>query len=160
MSQSSFISSSNNPFKCLNDEHFIFPVFSKLKKKSKFNLLHCDTFIFHRHFIFKHFALSETFFKVHRALQFFKVSYAWFLFLFILKLFILYWNIADEQCWNSLRWTAKGLRHTYTCTHSPPAPLPSRQPRDTEQSSLCCPAGPRWFSMLNTAVCPCPSQTP
>ena len=29
-----------------------------------------------------------------------------------------------------------------------------------EQSSLGCPAGPCWFSMLNTAVCPRPSQTP
>ena len=39
-------------------------------------------------------------------------------------------------------------------------PFSSRLPHDTEQSSLCCPAGPCWFSMLNIAVCPCPSQTP
>ena len=39
-------------------------------------------------------------------------------------------------------------------------PLPSRLPHDIKQSSLCCPAGPCWFSMLNTAVCPCPSQNP
>ena len=42
----------------------------------------------------------------------------------------------------------------------PQSPLPSNLPHDMEQSSLCCPAGPCWFSMLNTAVCPCPSQTP
>ena len=29
-----------------------------------------------------------------------------------------------------------------------------------EQSSLCCAAGPCWLSVLNTAVCPYPSQTP
>ena len=29
-----------------------------------------------------------------------------------------------------------------------------------EQSSLCWTAGLYWVSMLNTAVCPCPSQTP
>ena len=28
-------------------------------------------------------------------------------------------------------------------------PLPSRLPHDMEQSSLCCPAGPCWFSMLS-----------
>ena len=39
-------------------------------------------------------------------------------------------------------------------------PFSSRLPHDTEQSSLCCPAGPCWFCMLNIAVCPCPSQTP
>ena len=37
-----------------------------------------------------------------------------------LKKFILYWGIADKQCCESSRWTAKGLSHTYTCTHSPP----------------------------------------
>ena len=49
----------------------------------------------------------------------------------------------------------------HICIHVlPQTPLPSRLPRDTEQSALCCPAGPRWFSMWNTAVCPCPSHTP
>ena len=42
----------------------------------------------------------------------------------------------------------------------PQIPLPSRLPHNTEQSSLCCTAGPCWLSILNTAVCPCPSQTP
>ena len=42
----------------------------------------------------------------------------------------------------------------------PQTPLQSRLLCDTGQRSLRCPAGPCWFSMLNTAVCPCPSQTP
>ena len=45
--------------------------------------------------------------------------------------------------------------------HSPSFPLVTiRLLQRIEQSSLCCPAGPCWFSMLNTAVCPCPFQTP
>ena len=32
----------------------------------------------------------------------------------------LYWSIADKQCCDHFRWTAKGLNHTYTCIHSPP----------------------------------------
>ena len=35
-----------------------------------------------------------------------------------LKLLILYWSIADEQCCESFRWRAKGLSHTYTRIHS------------------------------------------
>ena len=42
----------------------------------------------------------------------------------------------------------------------PQTPLSSRLPRDIELSSLCWTAGPCWFSMLNPAVCPCPSQIP
>ena len=61
---------------------------------------------------------------------------------------------------DSFRWTVKRLSHPYRCICSPPNSPPSRLPCDTEQSPLCCPAGPCWFSMLNTAVCPCPSQTP
>ena len=32
--------------------------------------------------------------------------------IFLIKNFILYWSIADEQCCDSFRWTAKGLSHT------------------------------------------------
>ena len=37
------------------------------------------------------------------------------------KLLIFYWHIANYQCCDSFRWTAKGLSHTYTyvCIHSP-----------------------------------------
>ena len=42
----------------------------------------------------------------------------------------------------------------------PQAPLPSRLPHNIEQSSLCYTVGPCWLSILNTAVCTCPSQTP
>ena len=38
--------------------------------------------------------------------------------------------------------------------------FPFRLLRNIKQSSLHWTAGPCWFSMLNTAVCPCPSQTP
>ena len=41
-------------------------------------------------------------------------------------------------------------------------PLPSRLPRNTEQSSICGTLGPCWLSTLNTAVndklCNCPSN--
>ena len=32
----------------------------------------------------------------------------------------MHWNIADLQCCDSFRWRAKGLRYTWTCTHSTP----------------------------------------
>ena len=51
------------------------------------------------------------------------------------------------------------LRHTYTCILSPPNPLPSRLPHNVEQSSLGCTLSSCWLSILNTAVCTCPSQT-
>ena len=33
-------------------------------------------------------------------------------------------SIANEQCCNSFRWTAKGLSHTYTCIYPPQEPPP------------------------------------
>ena len=42
----------------------------------------------------------------------------------------------------------------------PQTPLPSRLPRNSEQSSLCCTVGPCWLSILNIVVCTCPPQTP
>ena len=33
--------------------------------------------------------------------------------------FLSYWSIADYQCCDDFRWTAKGLSHAYPCTHSP-----------------------------------------
>ena len=39
-------------------------------------------------------------------------------YLSFIKLFILHWSIADKQCCDGFRWTAKGLSHTYTCIHS------------------------------------------
>ena len=56
------------------------------------------------------------------------------------------------------------VRHDWSglaCTHIlPQAPLPSRLPHNIEQSSLCCTVGPCCLSILNIAVCTCPSQTP
>ena len=49
--------------------------------------------------------------------------------------------------------------HTYTCPFFPKLPSYSGLPLDIKQSSLCCRAGPYWLSILNTAVCTCPSQT-
>ena len=53
------------------------------------------------------------------------------------KLFILYWHIADQQCCDGFRWTAKGLSHTYIWIHLPQTPLPSLLWHNIEQSSLC-----------------------
>ena len=43
---------------------------------------------------------------------------------------------------------------------SPQTPLPPRLPHNIEQSSLCYTVGPCWLSILNRAVCTCPSQLP
>ena len=61
------------------------------------------------------------------------------------KKFILYWSIANCQCCDSFRWTAKGLSHTYACIHSPPTPLPSRLPHHIGQSSTFYTVGPWWL---------------
>ena len=74
--------------------------------------------------------------------------------------FILYWGIGDQQCCDSFRGTAKGLSHIYTRIHSPQTPLPSKLPHSIEESSMCYAVGPYWLSILNIAVCICPSQTP
>ena len=42
----------------------------------------------------------------------------------------------------------------------PGSPLPSRLPQNIEQSFLCYTVGSWWESVLNIAVCTCPSQTP
>ena len=42
----------------------------------------------------------------------------------------------------------------------PQTPLPSRMPHNIEQSSVCYTVGPCWLSILNIAMCTCPSQTP
>ena len=38
-----------------------------------------------------------------------------FSFYFQFKLFILCWRVANQQCCDGFRWTAKGLSQTYTC---------------------------------------------
>ena len=40
-----------------------------------------------------------------------------FYIIFLVKLFILYWSIANAQFCESLRWITKGLSHKYTCIH-------------------------------------------
>ena len=68
---------------------------------------------------------------------------------------IFYWSIADSQCCHSFRGTAKGLSHVYTCIHSPPnSPLVHKT-----LSRVYGMVGPCWLSILNIAVCTCPSQT-
>ena len=42
----------------------------------------------------------------------------------------------------------------------PQTPLPSRLPHNIEHTSKCYTVGPYWLSILNTAVCTCPSQVP
>ena len=48
----------------------------------------------------------------------------------------------------------KGLRHTYTCIHSPPnSPLIQAAPHNIEQSSMCYTVDPFWlFKMDNVAL--------
>ena len=87
-------------------------------------------------------------------------SFIYVLFIYFKKRFILYQSISNWQCWviSGEQW-----RDSAIYTHVsilPQTPLPSRLPHNTEQSSLCCAVGPCWLSILNTAVCPCPSQTP
>ena len=49
--------------------------------------------------------------------------------------------------------------HTHVSILSHTA-LPSRLRHNVEQSSHCSTGGPCWLSILNTAMCMCPSQTP
>ena len=44
--------------------------------------------------------------------------------------------------------------HLHICI-LPQTPLPSRLPRNVEQSSLCYAVGPCWLSILNIVVCIC-----
>jgi len=68
--------------------------------------------------------------------------------------------VANSQCCDSFSLTAKGLSHIYTCFHSPQGPLPARLPHNIEQSSTCYTLDPYWLSILNIAVCTCPSPIP
>ena len=68
-----------------------------------------------------------------------------------------------EYNWLTMLWVSgeqQGPSHTYTCIHSPPNSSSSRLPHNIEQNSLCYTVGPCWLSILNIAVCICPSQTP
>ena len=69
----------------------------------------------------------------------------------------MHWGIADEQCGGSFRWTVKGLSPSYTSPFSPNS-LPPRLARNTEQSSICCTAGPAIFQMNNQQNSPCFEQ--
>ena len=60
------------------------------------------------------------------------------------------------HCWAA----GEAPSHTYTCIHFPQTPLLPRLPQNLEQSSLCYTVCPRRLSVLNTAVCTCPPQTP
>ena len=71
--------------------------------------------------------------------------------------------LINKQCCDTFRRTIKGFSHTYTFLPNlslilPQTPLPSRLPHKIEQSSLCYTVGPYWLSILNIAVCTCPSQ--
>ena len=80
-----------------------------------------------------------------------------FLFFFLLNFLCC---VANSQCCDSFSWTVKGLSHIYTCFHSPQGPLPARLPHNIEQSSTCYTLDPYWLSILNIAVCTCPSPIP
>ena len=58
---------------------------------------------------------------------------------------------------DSFRWTAEGLSHSYT--HSPPNPLRSRLPHNTEQSFLCYTVGPCHTPSLSEETCKCKASS-
>ena len=60
-----------------------------------------------RHNWFKFLVYHSTFFSPMECKFCLKIFFVCF------KLFILYWTIANEQCFDSFRWTAKGLSLTY-----------------------------------------------
>ena len=73
-------------------------------------------------------------------------------------------NWTDSQSTNDVvtvpgeQWRDSAIRiHTPVL---PQTPLPSRPPLNIEPSSMCYTVSPCWLSILNTAVCTCPSQTP
>ena len=68
------------------------------------------------------------------------------------------WPINNVVIASGTQWRDSATRiHVSILPSTTPA---SRLPHNTEQSPLCWTAGPCWWSMLNVAVCPCPSQTP
>ena len=68
--------------------------------------------------------------------------------------------ITDLQCCDSLGGQQRDSVIHICVLILPQKPLPSMLPHNTEQSSVCYTAGPCWLSILNTAECTCPSQTP
>ena len=60
----------------------------------------------------------------------------------------------------SFRYTTKWISYTCTCIHSFQVLFPFRLLQSIEQNSLCYTVGPCWLSVLDIAVCKCPSQTP
>ena len=68
------------------------------------------------------------------------------------------WN--EELINNILIVSGGQQRDSAIHMHVPKLPLASRLLHDIEQSSLCYTAGLCWLSILNAAVCACPSHTP
>ena len=55
------------------------------------------------------------------------------------KLFILHWGVADLQCCDRFRWTAKALSHACTRMHSPPiSPLNQVAAKCQAELPACC----------------------
>ena len=71
---------------------------------------------------------------------------------------ILYWGIANQQCFDSFRGTEKQLSHTNTCIYSSPNSPPIQAA--IEWSFLCYMVGLCRLSISNIAVCTYSSQTP
>ena len=58
-------------------------------------------------------------------------------------------HLASTERFESFRWTAERLSHTYTCPHAPPNSSPISAANNFELSSLCYTVGPCWLSILN-----------
>ena len=67
--------------------------------------------------------------------------------------FIFYWSMASWQCCDS-RQQRDSAMHIHISILSQ-APLPSRLPQNTAQSSLCYAIGPCWLSILNITLYTC-----
>ena len=50
--------------------------------------------------------------------------------------------LASKECFDSFRWTAERLSHTYTCPHAPANSPPIQAASNFELSSLCYTVGP------------------
>ena len=88
--------------------------------------------------------------------------------LLLFIIFLTFYFVLEYSCLTNNVVIVSGEQRKDSVIHIPVSilsqtPLPSRLPRNIEQSSLCYTAGPCWLPVLNIAVCTipvCPSQTP
>ena len=87
-------------------------------------------------------------------------SFLMLFFFWFTKLFIFYWIMARNNVMIALSEQQRDSSIHVHVSILPHNHLPSRLPHSIEQSSLCYTVAACWLSILYTAVCACPSQTP